>query len=165
MQENDRDIDGIDAFIPYRLDIRATGTEIAYLPNPNRESPTMGERVRILRIGWMGPTGHPMKRDLPSLLYPSAMIPARETMLLTVPETASWWKWPSTRVQSSPVFRRWNWTSAAMPGRRAVNTFSLEQNSALSKTKPLAIPWSSSTRYRKATWTATVFPSAPTRSR
>ena len=41
--EGDRDSNGIDAFLPHGLDIKAAGTDIAYLPNPGGETPAMGE--------------------------------------------------------------------------------------------------------------------------
>ena len=41
--EDDSDSNGVDAFVPHGQDIKATGTEIAYQPNPGGETPTMGE--------------------------------------------------------------------------------------------------------------------------
>ena len=41
--EGDRDSNGIDAFLPHGLNIKAAGTDIAYLPNPGGETPAMGE--------------------------------------------------------------------------------------------------------------------------
>ena len=41
--EGDRDSNGIDAFLPHGLDIKAAGTDIAYVPNPGGETPSMGE--------------------------------------------------------------------------------------------------------------------------
>lgn len=41
--EGDRDSNGIDAFLPHGLDIKAAGTDIAYVPNPGGETPAMGE--------------------------------------------------------------------------------------------------------------------------
>ncbi len=41
--EGDRDSNGIDAFLPHGLGIRAAGTDIAYVPNPGGETPSMGE--------------------------------------------------------------------------------------------------------------------------
>ena len=41
--EGDRDSNGIDAFLPHGLGIKAAGTDIAYVPNPGGETPSMGE--------------------------------------------------------------------------------------------------------------------------
>ena len=43
MLENDLDENGVDAFVPHGLDITASGTNIAYQPNPGGETPSMGE--------------------------------------------------------------------------------------------------------------------------
>ena len=41
--EKDRDDNGVAAFVPHGLDIKASGTHIAYQPNPNGETPEMPE--------------------------------------------------------------------------------------------------------------------------
>ena len=41
--EGDRDDNGVDAFVPHGRDIKATGTNVAYQPNPGGVTPTMGE--------------------------------------------------------------------------------------------------------------------------
>ena len=41
--ERDSDENGVDAFVPHGQDIRATGTDIAYQPNPGGVTPTLGE--------------------------------------------------------------------------------------------------------------------------
>lgn len=41
--EGDRDDNGIDAYLPHDMPIRAAGTQIAFLPNAGGETPTMGE--------------------------------------------------------------------------------------------------------------------------
>ncbi len=41
--ENDKDSNGVDAFVPYGLDIKATGTDVAYQPNPGGATQRMGE--------------------------------------------------------------------------------------------------------------------------
>ena len=41
--EKDRDDNGVAAFVPHGLDIKASGTDIAYQPNPDGETPEMPE--------------------------------------------------------------------------------------------------------------------------
>ena len=41
--EGDRDDNGINAFVPHGRDIKASGTDIAYVPNPSGVTPEMGE--------------------------------------------------------------------------------------------------------------------------
>ena len=41
--ENNSDSNGVNAFLPHGQDIKATGTDVAYQPNPGGVTPTMGE--------------------------------------------------------------------------------------------------------------------------
>ena len=41
--ENDSDSNGVNAFVPHGQDIKATGTDVAYQPDPGGVTPTMGE--------------------------------------------------------------------------------------------------------------------------
>ena len=41
--ENDSDSNGVNAFVPHGQDIKATGTDVAYQPDPGDVTPTMGE--------------------------------------------------------------------------------------------------------------------------
>ena len=55
MLENDSDNSGVSAFVPHGQDIKASGTEVAYQPNPDGETLTMGEDSHH-KVDGVGPT-------------------------------------------------------------------------------------------------------------